>query len=457
MKFNTAINWLSRTYKFIEFLTRNQIELIDNFVDNNFPQLLSELQSFAYKEKIAFLMTNGKKTTVDFFNQILSASDKTYITNVTKDAKIYPCLTSIILDLKENFKEIEEENYKDYYSMAFCENQLMKYFNSMKFDFLVLGNLFYDQKDNLSLLDKKRKIQEALVLNSKINLLINADEPMFSAIDEINNDTAINNKRNKFYFGFEKVEVFEDIKNLSQENDVVICPNCGCHLTYKNRFYSHLGQYDCECGFKRPKLDVKGYVKVFADYSFLDVEYKDNKYSFKIPMGGVYNAYNALCAISTALVLGIERKIISSAFENYSFIQFRDEIIEYKNKKIKLKTIKNPTSLTESLREVAQSKNIKLVIALNDKTEDGNIGDWIWNANFNSVLNSENKMYVCSKLCDDVALKLKYTGVNPSLIVIDQSIKNTVECCYWELEENEYMMILATPSLKDDICNILRK
>lgn len=457
MKFNTAITWFSRAYKFFEAITQEQVGLIDKFVDNNFPQILSELQAFSKKEKIAFLMSNGKKTTVDLFNQIITASGQNYISNVEKNSKIHPCLTSIILELKKNLSEIEEENKKDYYSMAFFENQLMKYFNSMKFDYLVLNNLFFDQKDNLSLLDKKRKIQEALVLNSKINLLVNADEPMFEGIDDINNDTAINTRRNKIYFGFKNVEIFEEGKDTRQDNDVVICPKCGCSLTYKKRYYSHLGEYDCECGFKRPKLDIIGSVKVFADYSFLDVEYKNNKYSFKLPIGGVYNAYNALCAVALALVLGFERKTISTAFENYCPVQFRDEVIEYKNKKIKLKTIKNPTSLTESLREIAQNKNAKVVFALNDRLEDGANSDWIWNANFNSIVNSENKIYTCSRLCDDVALKLKYSGVNPSLIVIDPSIKNTIECCYWELEKSEYMLILATPSLKDDICNILRK
>lgn len=457
MKFNTAITWLSRAYKLLETLTQDQIGLVDNFVDNNFPQLLSELQSFSKQEKFAFLMTNGKKTTVDIFNQILEAANKTYISNVSKDAKLYPCLTSIILNLQKNLNPIFEENKRDYYSMAFDENQLMKYFNSMKFDYLVLNNLFFDQKDETALLEKKNKIQQALVLNSKINLLINADEPYFEGIDNISNDTLLNAKRNKIYFGFKSVEVFEEVKNTSQENDFLICPKCGCLLNYKQRYYSHLGEYSCECGFKRPKLDIEASCKVFADYSFLDINYKNNKYSFKIPMGGVYNAYNALCAISLALLVGIERKKIATAFENFSYLQFRDEIIEHKGKKIKLKTVKNPTSLTESLREIAQNKKAKVVLALNNEPQDGLNSNWIWNANFKAATNLENKIYTCARFCDDVALKLKYSNINPSLIVIDPAVKNSIECCYWEIEQDEYMIILASPSLKDDICNILKK
>lgn len=457
MKLNNAITWLSAAYKIIETLTREQTELIDNFVDNNMPQVLSELQSFVKNDKLAFLMTNGKKTTIDIFNQILEASQKTYITNVDKSGKIYPCLTSIMLDVKKKAPKNDQEMQKDYYSMAFLETQLLKYFSSMKFDYLILGNLFVDQKDSTSLIEKKRKIQEALVLNSKLNLLINADEPMFESIDDISNDIVVGVKRKKVYFGFENVEVFEDVRNTSHDNDILICPKCGCHLPYRKRYYSHLGEYSCECGFKRPKLDISANAKVFADYSFLDVLYKGEKYSFKVPLGGVYNAYNALCAISLAFVLGFKRKAISQAFENYSPVEFRDQIFEYKNKKIKLKTVVNPTSLTESLRELAQVKNVKVVFAFNDKPEDGFNSDWIWNSNFNSIVNLENKIYSCSRFCDDIALKLKYSGINPSLIVIDASVKNTIECCYWELEENEYMLVLATPSLKDDICNIFRK
>ena len=94
---------------------------------------------------------------------------------------------------------------------------------------------------------------------------------------------------------------------------------------------------------------------------------------------------------------------------------------------------------------------------LPDKAIDGKDTSWIWDANFNSLSCFENKVYVSSTRFDDMALRLKYANVNPSLIVMEGSIKNAIQCCYWELEKDETMLILATPSLIDEIYDILKK
>ena len=106
---------------------------------------------------------------------------------------------------------------------------------------------------------------------------------------------------------------------------------------------------------------------------------------FRLPFGGINGAYNALGAIAVALNLGIERKIISNTFENFVNIKADDEIIEYKNKTIKIKTISNPTSLSVTLRELHANKNTKVIFCLNDDETDGIDTSWIWDANFNSL------------------------------------------------------------------------
>ena len=54
-------------------------------------------------------------------------------------------------------------------------------------------------------------------------LIINADEPMFNKIDEIKNDTILNKKRNKFYYGFEEIEIASSNIPLEQKNDLIKC------------------------------------------------------------------------------------------------------------------------------------------------------------------------------------------------------------------------------------------
>jgi len=457
MNFKTAVILQGKVYKFLEKIGLEDRLPLDSIIDNNFPQILSQLQTYSKVAKIAVCATNGKKTTTDLLNHILSAAEKSYITNVSKDAKRYPVLTSIVLDLARAFDVFGGNFEKDFYVMAQDEFELAGYFNSMKFDYLLLNNLFIDQKDFSSLEEKREKIKEALVLNSKTNLIINADEPMFHKIDEIKADAGVNKKRNKIYYGFESIEFEPDAQKFSQPNDVQRCPVCGCRLDYKKRFYSHLGQYDCECGFKRPKLDISAQARVFYDYTFLNVFYNENKYVFRLPFGGVYNAYNALGAIAAAFTLGINRKTITQAFENYEPIEARDKVVKYKEKDIKIKIIKNPVSLSEAARELNGNKTTKAVFCFSDDYADGLDTSWIWDSNLEAVRNFENKIYVCGSRFDDMALRLKYAGLNPCLIIMDNSVKNSVKCCFWECEENEKILIFTVPSLKDEVYKVLLK
>ena len=69
----------------------------------------------------------------------------------------------------------------------------------------------------------------------------------------------------------------------------------------------------------------------------------------------------------------------------------------------------------------------------------------------------ENKIYVSGNRFDDMALRLKYSNVNPSLIIMDASVKNAIQCCYWDLENHESMLVLTTPSLCDEVYEVLKK
>lgn len=457
MKFKQSILWSGRLYRLLEKLNIENMFNIDSIIDNNLPQVLSKLQAYAKLAKIAVCQTNGKMSTIHILNQILKEADKSYITNISDFAKKYPPLTSIVLDLANEINIYDTECEKDYFTFSFNEYELEHYFNAIKFNYLLLGNLFIDQKDFISLKEKKEKIQKAISLNSKLNLIINADDPSFYNIDEIKNDTVLNKKRNKFYYGFNSIEFADSNKNLEQKNDIIRCPSCHCKLDYQNYFYSHLGYYNCACGFRRPKLDLSADVKIFNDYCFITAYYQENKMVFKLPFGGIDGAYNALGAIAVAINLGIERKIISEAFENYENLKGHDDVFNYKNKRIKIKTIKNPVSLTNAIRELYGNKVTKAIFCLDDDILSGKDTSWIWDANFNSLSCFENKVYVCSNRFDDMALRLKYANVNPSLIVMEGSIKNAIQCCYWELEKDETMLILATPSLIDEIYDILKK
>ena len=451
MDFQKAITISGKIYNFLKTFGLEKHFRVDSIIDNYYPQILSRLQNYADVAKIAVCSTNGKKTTTSILNKIILENYQTTITNVDKFASKNPILTSIVLELTKT------EQKRDYYTMVFDEYELESYFNSMKFNYLLLNNILFDHKDLTTCIDKKINIQRAIALNSKLNLIINADDAFLFGIDEIKNDTILNKKRKKIFYGFNNIEFYNNANDLGQRNDMLKCPNCGCDLVFDKHFYSHLGHYNCECGFRRPNLDVAADASIFPNYLFLTVYYNNEKYAFKMPIGGLYNAYNALAAITVALELKIPRKIIASALEKYIPIKARDEFITAKNKNIKIRIAKNPASLSEVLRELYYTKNYKVLFCLNDNAEDGIDTSWIWDANFKAMENFENKIFVTGNRFDDMALRLKYSNVNPSLIVMDQSISHALECCFWDLDENENMLIIVTPSLVQNIYTAIKK
>ena len=113
MDFKTAIIWLGRFYRLLEKIKLEDKFQLDAFIDSNYPWVVSKLQSYVNKEKIALCATNGKKTTLDLINQIFIKDNKTFITNVSKNSKIYPVLTSIILDLSKTFGVFNNDIKKD--------------------------------------------------------------------------------------------------------------------------------------------------------------------------------------------------------------------------------------------------------------------------------------------------------------------------------------------------------
>ena len=453
MNFNTIIKILEQIYHFTEKFNLEIDFDVDGFLDNNYPEISSELIKCIKGKRIIFSGTNGKKTSLHLLNEILKTNDLNFISNISKTAKTRQILPSIIRDFSFLFENQDIENFL---TVTSTTDELIKNFNLLNFDFLVLENLFTSQTDFSNLYEKKKKLQDAIILNSKLDLFINADEPMFFEIDNIKNDTTIGKKRNKFYFGIDNLEIFDNKNNLIHKTDIIKCPKCGCNLQYRKRYYSHLGDYFCECGFRRPKLNLSCNARVFSDYSFVEAFYNDKKMVFRLPLGGVYNVYNALSAISVALALKIDRKTISLAFENYEDLKARDEILIYKDKKIKIKTIKNSTSLSEAILEANNVTNKKLVFVFDSNYQDGIDTSWIWDSNLNCLNNFENRIYVTGKRFDDMALRLKYAGVNPSLISMDNQIKNSINSCYWALEKNEEMLILVVPSLIDEVYKFLK-
>ena len=110
----------------------------------------------------------------------------------------------------------------------------------------------------------------------------------------------------------------------------------------------------------------------------------------------------------------------------------------------KVVAIGGGSGLNSVLRGLKNIKNTKLMIAINDEYADGRDVSWLWDADFEVLKNFNNKIYVSGTRADDMALRLKYAGVNLGLLVIDNNIKKTFDFALKSMEEDEKLIVLPT-------------
>lgn len=357
--------------------------------------------------------TNGKTTTSGMLAHILEADRQKVIHNV-KGANMLTGIANVFALNVFPFKRFDSA------VMESDEAYLTKLYDYFKADFLVVTNLFRDQLDRYGELSTTASfIQNAIDKNEKLMLLLNADDPL------VNN---FGKGKEALYYGFEDVEFCSDIHNSDSNapTEVFNCV-CGQPLSYSRQFFAQEGHYYCEhCGYTRPEPNFKGYAKIFADYTELKiVDKENNSYEFRVNLIGLYNAYNALAAISQALTLGIDYETIKEAVLSYQSIFGRAERRVINGHKTLIQLIKNPTGASEVLKTVDLNSNI--VIAINDNYADGRDISWLWDSDFEQLKDAKKLVITSGIRAKDMAVRLKYAGIPQERIIVEEDIKKAVQ------------------------------
>lgn len=414
MRFYIALIVSRMIYMAIKLLNRSSGT---SFVGMSVLKICPDFLSYCKKyitTAITITGTNGKTTTSGLLAHILECNKTSIIHNVkganmlTGIANVFAL--SILPGKKFDYAVIESDE-------AYLQ-KLYDYFNA---DFLLVTNLFRDQLDRYGELSTTASfIKKAIDKDENLQLLLNADDPLV---------TNLGDGKKAYYYGFEEIEFCSEIHDSSSNapTEVFNCI-CGRPLSYSKQFLAQEGHYYCEsCGYKRPDLNYKGYLRVFADYSELTVvDVVSNKsYDFRVNLVGLYNAYNALAAISQSIMLGVEYEIIKDAVCSYKSIFGRAEKRVIKGHDTLIQLIKNPTGASEVLKTVDLSSNI--VIAINDNYADGRDISWLWDSDFEQLKNVQKKIITSGTRAKDMALRLKYAGIPQEKIIIEEDLKTAIE------------------------------
>ncbi len=395
------------------------------------PDFLSYCRSYITSSAVTVTGTNGKTTTSGLLAHILETDNNSVIHNV-KGANM---LTGVANVFALNLAPFKKFNYAVIESDEAYLTKLYDYFCP---DFLVVTNLFRDQLDRYGELSTTASfIQNGIDKVSGMLLVLNADDPLVANFGK---------NREAFYYGFEEVEFCSDVHNTDSNapTEVFNCV-CGKPLKYGKRFFAQQGHYACEeCDFKRPEPDYKGYVKIYSDYSDLKIVEKlsGKSFDFRINLVGLYNAYNALAAISCAMTMGIEYSVIKEAVASYHSIFGRTEKRIINGHETLIQLIKNPTGASEVLKTVDLSSNI--VIAINDNYADGRDISWLWDSDFEQLKDARKLVITSGIRAKDMAVRLKYAGIPQDRIIVQEDIKSAIEQASESEDKNEKITILPS-------------
>ena len=288
---------------------------------------------------------------------------------------------------------------------------------------IVLGNLFRDQLDRYGELESLADDWGRIVAEREGRT--GSSSTPTTRWSPTSGATARAAARGVTYFGIEDASVA--LPELQHAHDAKHCRRCGAPYAYERSFVGHLGHYACpNCGADRPAPDVAATTIELDGMrgSRVVVATPDGEAELRLPLPGVYNVYNALAALTTALELGVPLATAVEGIEAAETAFGRVETIAIGPTDVSILLIKNPAGANEVLRtlrlEAAESGGLDLWIALNDRIADGRDVSWVWDADFELLAGAVSASPAPAR-APEMAVRLKYAGIPEGAIeVVDQ-------------------------------------
>ena len=269
-----------------------------------------------------------------------------------------------------------------------------------------LGNLFRDQLDRYGELElvAERWREAVSALPPDARVVVNGDDPHVGDLARA---------RPALVFGLDDVR--HAYPALPHAADSKWCVRCGTPYTYSAAYIGHLGDYRCtRCGHRRPELDLVGRaieLEGLERVSF-DLVSSEERKRVRLGVPGLYNVYNALAAASLALTLGASLDEAVAGLERFRAAFGRFERIAVGDKRLLMLLIKNPAGANEVVRTLVSGGAPKVLLAgLNDEIADGRDVSWIWDVDFEPLLDELELLLASGERAAELALRFTYAGL----------------------------------------------
>lgn len=370
--------------------------------------------------------TNGKTLTTALTVGILKEAYGQVLTNPS-GANMITGIVSSFLTAKKG------KSGKKIAVLEIDEASLPRITQYIKPSLFVFTNIFRDQMDRYGeiyttyqlIIDGAKNAPEATIL-------ANGDSPLFASKELVNPVK---------YYGFNTEDHEPQLAHYNTEG--ILCPKCQAILQYRLNTYANLGHYIClNCDFKRPKLDYQ--LTALTKTTNVSSAFVIDGQEYSINVGGLYNIYNALAAVSVAEFFGLSPEQIKAGFEKSRAVFGRQETFSIGDKSCTLVLIKNPVGASQALEMIKLADYpFSLSVLLNANYADGIDTSWIWDANFELIQEMDiTEINAGGVRHSEIARRLRVSGYDSSKISEKESLEEVMQAI--EKQEIKHAYILAT-------------
>ncbi|MGN6797615.1 MAG: MurT ligase domain-containing protein, partial [Gaiellaceae bacterium] len=285
---------------------------------------------------------------------------------------------------------------------------------------LLLANLFRDQLDRYGELELvAARWRDAVAALPHAALVVNGDDPQVGALARPGGRV----------FGLDDARVARPA--LQHAADSKYCLRCGTPYEYAAAYVGHLGDYRCpNRGHARPTLDVVAHdIELRGlDGAAFTLVAAEGQARIELRLPGLYNVYNALGAASLALTLGISLDDVRDGLARFSAAFGRFERITIGDRRMLMLLIKNPAGANEAIRTLVEGAAPRVaVIALNDAIADGRDVSWIWDVDFEPLLDGLDRLVATGSRAAELALRFAYGGLDRGKIDVVPSLDEALD------------------------------
>jgi UDP-N-acetylmuramyl tripeptide synthase len=305
---------------------------------------------------------------------------------------------------------------------------------------LLLSNLFRDQLDRYGELESiaDRWAEVVASRSGLTSFVLNADDPLVADLGR--------DRPGVTYFGVEDDAIA--LPGMQHASDSKHCRRCGHPYAYEAAYLAHLGRYACpSCGATRPEPSISAHdIELHGVHgASFTLRTDGGEVRVELPLPGLYNVYNALGAAALCLTLGTPLPAVAAALEQVHAAFGRAETIVVSGRPLSILLVKNPAGANEVLRTLAlEDGELDVLGVLNDNIADGRDVSWIWDADLEVVAPRIRRATCSGRRAAELALRLKYAGVDPARIDTEPDLPAALERALRDGEAGRPLYALPT-------------